>query len=52
MKTKEIIGIDVSKKTMDVRIHTTQNYSEFENNSAKDIKSMVKWALNNTTTRQ
>lgn len=49
MKTKEIIGIDVSKKTMDVRIHTTQNYREFENNSAKDIKSMVKWALNNTT---
>lgn len=48
MKIKEIIGIDVSKKTMDVKVHTTQKYREFGNNSAKDIKSMVKWAFKNT----
>lgn len=52
MKIKEIIGIDVSKKTIDVMVHTTQKHREFGNNSAKDIKIMAKWALKNTSFSQ
>lgn len=47
MEIKEIIGIDVSKKSIDVVVHTTQKHREFDNNSAKDIKKMVDWALKN-----
>lgn len=48
MKITEIIGIDVSKKTIDVVIHTPQLHHKFDNNSAKDIKRMVCWVTKNT----
>lgn len=42
MKLKEIIGVDVSKLTIDVCVHSTQDYSKFEN-SLKGFSLMVKW---------
>lgn len=42
MEIKETIGIDVSKLTIDVTIHSTQAYSKFEN-EPKGFKSMLKW---------
>lgn len=48
MKTKEIIGIDVSKSTIDTYIHTKQIVSQFEN-SNKGFEKMMKWILSNTT---
>ena len=47
MKTKEIIGIDVSKLLIDVCIHTKQIVSQFEN-SNKGFVKMMKWVLSNT----
>tara|TARA_R110000868_G_scaffold178563_4_gene418310 strand:- start:765 stop:947 length:183 start_codon:yes stop_codon:yes gene_type:complete len=47
MKIKEIIGIDVSKKTIDVVIHTEQLHRRFANNSSKDINEMVEWVGKN-----
>ena len=32
MKIKETVGIDVSKLTLDVVVHTTQDYAQFDNN--------------------
>jgi transposase len=48
MKTKEIIGIDVSKLVIDACIHTKQIVSQFENSNKGFIK-MMKWILSNTT---
>lgn len=48
MEIKETIGIDVSKLTIDVTIHSTQAYSKFEN-EPKEFKSMLKWVSKNTT---
>lgn len=42
MKIKEIIGIDVSKSTIDVCIHTNQLFSEFKN-SIKGFDEMLLW---------
>lgn len=42
MNILEVIGIDVSKLVIDVRIHTTQVYSQFEN-SVKGFKKMLKY---------
>ena len=42
MKISEVIGIDVSKLVVDVRIQTTQDYQQFEN-SAKGFKKMCNW---------
>lgn len=47
MKTKEIIGIDVSKSTIDVCIHTKQIVSQFEN-SNKGFRSMTDWVSNHS----
>lgn len=47
MEINETIGIDVSKLTLDVTIHSTQAYSKFEN-TPKGFKSMVKWVKKNT----
>ena len=44
MKIKEIIGIDVSKSTVDVFVHGTSNKACFEN-TAKGLRELVKWAL-------
>lgn len=49
MKIKEIIGIHVSKNTIDMMAHTTQKHREFGNKSAKDVQNMAKWALKNTS---
>lgn len=48
MKITEVIGIDVSKKTLDVVIHTLQLHHKFDNNSASDIRKMVGWVAKNT----
>ena len=47
MKIKETVGIDVSKLTIDVTIHSTQAYSKFEN-TPKGFTSMLKWVKKNT----
>lgn len=47
MEIKETIGIDVSKLTIDVTIHSTQAYSKFEN-EPKGFKLMLKWVKKNT----
>ena len=48
MKIKEIIGIDVSKETIDTVIHTSQLHSTFDTNSANDIKKMTAWVRKHT----
>jgi transposase len=48
MKTKEIIGIDVSKLMIDACIHSKQLVSEFEN-SNKGFVKMMTWVLSNST---
>ena len=47
MKTKEIIGIDVSKLLIDVCIHTKQIVFQFEN-SNEGFKKMMQWVSINT----
>lgn len=47
MKTKEIIGIDVSKLLIDACIHTKQIVFQFEN-SNEGFKKMMQWILSNT----
>lgn len=47
MKTNETIGIDVSKKTIDVHIHSGKTHRVFDN-CPRDIKKMVGWAFKNT----
>jgi len=47
MKINEIIGIDVSKLTIDVTIHSTQAYSKFDN-TPKGFRSLIKWVERNT----
>lgn len=48
MKFKEFIGIDISKLKFDVRIHSNQIASVFENNQAGFVK-MIKWIEKHTT---
>jgi len=48
MKILETIGIDVSKETLDVIIHTAGLISQFEN-SAKGYKMLSKWVMKNVT---
>lgn len=43
MKIKEITGIDVSKLTLDVRLHLTKVSSRFDN-TPEGIRALVKWA--------
>ena len=47
MKVNETIGIDVSKLSIDVTIHSNKAYSKFENN-LKGFKTMLKWVLKNS----
>ena len=51
MKISETVGIDVSKLTIDVRIHTNQVYGQFEN-SKKGYKKMIVWAYKNTSAQK
>lgn len=46
MKIKQTIGIDISKLTFDVRIHSNQLYQVFENNP-KGFKRLIKWVEKN-----
>lgn len=48
MKTKETIGIDVSKLVIDVCIHSLQIVLQFEN-TTNGFKKMVKWVFENTS---
>lgn len=43
MKYKETLGIDVSKLTIDVRLHVKQNHRELKN-TPEGFRSFVKWA--------
>jgi transposase len=43
MKFKESLGIDVSKKTVDVKLHCNGGFRQFENN-VKGYKAMLTWA--------
>lgn len=47
MKISETVGIDVSKLVVDVRIHSNQYFSQFEN-SAKGFKQLHGWSLKNS----
>lgn len=44
MKIFDVVGIDVSKLTIDVVIHQTKDYQQFEN-SNKGYSFLCKWAL-------
>jgi len=46
MKIKQTIGIDISKLTFDVRIHSNQCYSVFDN-TPKGFKELIKWVNKN-----
>jgi len=47
METKETIGIDVSKATLDAHIHSNKCKGTFEN-SKKGFSLLVKWAYGNS----
>jgi len=46
MKIKQTIGIDISKLTFDVRIHSNQCYRVFDN-TLKGFKELIKWTDKN-----
>ncbi len=48
MKIKQTIGIDISKLTFDVRIHSNQYYQVFDNN-LKGFKELIKWVEKNNS---
>ena len=48
MKIKETVGIDISKLTFDVRIHSNQTFKVFEN-SIKGFKMMTYWVYKNSS---
>jgi transposase len=48
MNIKETIGIDISKATFDVRIHSNQKYESFENKLC-EFKNLLKWVSKNSS---
>jgi transposase len=48
MKILDTIGIDMSKLTFDVRIHSTQSYAQFEN-SNEGFKQLLNWTYKNSS---
>lgn len=46
MKIKQTIGIDISKLTFDVRIHSNQSYRVFKN-TKKGFKQLINWVESN-----
>ena len=48
MKIKQTVGIDISKLTFDVRIHSNQAYKVFEN-TKKGFNQLLKWVKQNNT---
>lgn len=51
MKIKQTIGIDISKLTFDVRIHSNQLYLLFDNNNS-GFGKMLKWVEQNNRFKQ
>lgn len=51
MKIKQTIGIDISKLTFDVRIHSNQMYLLFDNNNS-GFDKMLKWVEQNNRFKQ
>ena len=49
MNFSETIGLDMSKETFDVRIHTSKLYDCFENN-IKGFKKFISWLMKNCET--
>jgi len=47
MKILDTIGIDISKLTFDVRIHSSQVYQQFTN-SKEGFEKLIKWAYKNS----
>lgn len=47
MKIQETIGIDISKLTFDVRIHSTQMFKVYDN-TVQGFKQMIKWVNKNS----
>jgi transposase len=47
MEFKETVGIDVSKLTIDVKLHISQAYQSFENNNV-GLNRMISWVFKNT----
>ena len=47
MKIMETVGIDISKLTFDARVHTSQAYQAFDNET-KGYRDLVSWAYKNT----
>lgn len=45
MKIKDTVGIDISKLTIDVRIHNNQMFETFDN-SIEGFKRLLKWTKN------
>ena len=48
MKIKEIIGIDVSKSTVDVFIYSTKDKAFFEN-TLKGLKALIEWVFSKSS---
>lgn len=48
MKIYETIGIDISKLTMDVSIHSNKAYLKLDN-SLKGFKKMIKWVYKSSS---
>jgi transposase len=48
MRIKQTIGIDISKLTFDVRIHSNQMFRQFENTN-KGFKKLIKWVNYNNS---
>lgn len=44
MEINDVVGIDVSKLTIDVVVHKRKSYKQFEN-TIKGFKSLCKWSL-------
>ena len=51
MKYVESLGIDVSKKTLDVRLHLNKSHRQFSN-SSKGFKELLSWPKKQTGLEQ
>ena len=49
MKILDTVGIDISKLSFDVRIHSTQSYRQFKN-TKKGFKKLIEWVYKNSST--
>lgn len=48
MKIMETVGIDISKLTFDARVHTSQSYQSF-NNETKGYQELVSWVYKSSS---